>query len=68
MTPYPIPHPPFTLLISLYTTTALLNMTSARMSDAEMAKISAVSYNNLDRADNQAAAVKQYGIDPRMGE
>jgi hypothetical protein len=43
-------------------------MTSARMSDAEMAKISAVSLNNLDSADNQAAAVKQYGIDPRMGK
>jgi hypothetical protein len=38
------------------------------MSDAEMAKISAVSSNNVGRADNQAAAVKQYGIDPRMGK
>jgi len=43
-------------------------MTSARMSDAEMAKISAVSSNDVARADNQAAAVKQYGVDPRMGK
>jgi hypothetical protein len=38
------------------------------MSDAEMAKISAVSSNNVAGTDKQAAAVKQYGIDPRMGK
>jgi hypothetical protein len=37
------------------------------MSDAEMAKISAVRSSPVDKADNQAAAVREYGIDPRMG-
>lgn len=59
--------PPFTYHTHI-TLTALSKMTSARMSDAEMAKISAVSTDDVARADNQAAAVKQYGVDPRMGK